>query len=202
MTDLAPNHHADHGGFSGIPGTLLGLGMLAFGRTRARRAVNAADVSDADHVVDLGCGPGTAARAAARAGARVSGVDPSPVMLRIARTFTPKQAQITWAEGTAENLPLSDGEATVAWSLATVHHWKDVDKGLAEVHRVLAPGGRLLAIERQTKPGATGFASHGWTEQQAKSFAALCRTAGFDDVRVDADGTGRGAAWLVSAVRP
>ena len=32
-----------------------------------------------------------------------------------------------------------------------MHHWKDVTKGLAEAYRVLAPGGRVLAIERQVK---------------------------------------------------
>ena len=94
------------------------------------------------------------------------------------------------------------GAATVAWSLATVHHWKDVAKGLAEAHRVLAPGGRLLAIERQVASDATGIASHGWTEQQAESFAAACRTAGFDDVRVEGRSTGRRAAWAVHGVKP
>lgn len=200
-TPAIPNHHADHPGFSGIPGALIGLILLMMGGANERRAISAASVSDGDHVVDIGCGPGGAARAAARLGARVTGIDPAPVMLRIARAFTPKQTPITWAEGTAESLPLPDGSATVVWSLATVHHWKDVDKGLAEAHRVLAPGGRLLAIERQVRPGATGLASHGWTEQQAKTFAAMCDSAGFDDVRVDNDGTGRRGVWLVSAER-
>lgn len=176
--------------------------MLMMGRPRARLAVSAARISDADHVVDIGCGPGNAARAAARRGARVTGIDPAPAMLRVARTFTPKHAAITWAEGTAERLPLPDRSATVVWSLATVHHWKDVGQGLAEAHRVLSPGGRLLAIERQVRPGATGLASHGWTPQQAESFADMCRTAGFDNVGIDTEGTGRQTAWTVSAVRP
>ena len=49
---------------------------------------------------------------------------------------------------------------------------------------------------------ATGLASHGWTEQQAESFAAQCRTAGFDDVRVEGRGAGRGAVWSVRGVKP
>jgi ubiquinone/menaquinone biosynthesis C-methylase UbiE len=48
-----------------------------------------------------------------------------------------------------------------------VHHWHDLDAGLAEVRRVLRPSGRFLAIERQVEPGATGLASHGWTAEQA-----------------------------------
>jgi ubiquinone/menaquinone biosynthesis C-methylase UbiE len=172
------------------------------GRLRARLAVNAAPVSETDHVVDIGCGPGNAARAAARRGARVTGIDPASVMLRVARAFSPKRTAITWTEAAAESLPLPDRSATVVWSLATVHHWKDVGKGLAEAHRVLTPGGRLLAIERQVRPGATGLASHGWTQQQAESFAAMCRTAGFDTVRIDKQGTSLRAVWTVSGIRP
>ena len=196
------NHHADYSGFAGVSGALIGLIMLAMGRARARLAAGVASVSDADSVVDIGCGPGSAVREAARHGARVTGIDPAPVMLRLARAFNRKRAGITWAEGTAEDLPLPDGSATVVWSLATVHHWKDVGKGLAEVHRVLTPGGRLLAIERQVRPGATGLASHGWTEQQAESFAAQCRTAGLHKVRVGKHGAGRRTVWTVSGVRP
>jgi ubiquinone/menaquinone biosynthesis C-methylase UbiE len=196
------NHHADYPGFAGVGGALLALIMLGMGRARARLAANIAFVSNADRVVDVGCGPGGAVRAAARRGARVTGVDPAPVMLRVARTFTREREGISWVEGAAENLPLPDVSATVVWSLATVHHWKDVGTGLAEARRVLAPGGRLLAIERRVRPGATGLASHGWTEQQAESFAAQCRTAGFIDVRIGRHGTGRRAVWAVSGVRP
>ncbi|HEX2284427.1 MAG TPA: methyltransferase domain-containing protein [Mycobacterium sp.] len=199
---LPVNHHADHPGFSGVTGVLFGLIFLAMGRAKARLAVEAAGVSEGDHVVDIGCGPGSAVREAARRGARATGVDPSTAMLRVARTVTRRAAGIEWAEGAAENVPVPDGSATVVWSLATVHHWKDVGKGLSEAHRVLAPGGRLLAIERQSPPGATGLASHGWTHQQAESFAAQCRTAGFGNVDVTGQKAGRGAVWVVTATKP
>jgi hypothetical protein len=66
------------------------------------------------------------------------------------------------------------------WSLSTVHHWRDVDAGLAEVARILRRPGRFLALERRAAPGATGHASHGWTEEQAHAFAQRCRDAGFE----------------------
>lgn len=197
----AINHHADHPGFSGVTGVLCGLAFLLVGRGKARLAADTAQVSPEDHVVDVGCGPGTAARVAARRGARVTGVDPSSTMLRIARLITPSRAPITWSEGTAETLPATEGSATVVWALATVHHWQDVGKAVAEARRVLAPGGRLIAIERQSPDGATGLASHGWTQQQAESFATLCRGTGFDDVSVAEHGSGKQAAWVVSGTR-
>jgi ubiquinone/menaquinone biosynthesis C-methylase UbiE len=198
----AVNHHADYRGFSGVAGLLGALLFLAIGRTNARLAVDIASVTAADHVVDIGCGPGVAVRAAADRGARATGIDPAPVMLRTARAVTRGRDGIDWAEGAAESLPVPTGSATVVWSLATVHHWKDVTKGLAEAHRVLAPGGRVLAIERQVAPDATGIASHGWTEQQAESFAAQCRTAGFEDVRVEGRSAGRRKAWAVHGIKP
>ncbi len=196
------NHHADHAGFGGVIGLVTALAILGMGRGNARLAVEHAAVSDADRVVDIGCGPGNAARAAAGRGAQVIGVDPSPVMLCLARAATRGHPNISWSEGGAEALPVDDGWATVAWSLKTVHHWKDVTAGLAELRRVLAPSGRLLVMERDVKPGATGLASHGWTEQQAESFAAQCRTAGLVGLRVDRRPQGRGATWVVGGGNP
>ena len=90
--------------------------------------------------------------------------------------------------------------ATVVWSVATVHHWADVDAGLVEVRRVLSRGGRFFAIERRVRLGATGLASHGWTDQQAVLFADCCRTAGLDDVRIETLNRGRRAVQVVKAV--
>ena len=64
------------------------------------------------------------------------------------------------------------------------------------------PGGRFLAIERRVRPGATGLASHGWTDQQAESFAAQCRAAGFNDVRIETYTPRRRALKVVTAIRP
>src|SRR5262249_36738155 len=136
-----------------------------------------------DRLVDIGCGPGVAARRAARRGASAIGVDPAPLMLRLARLTTLGRG-IEWKAGSAEALPLRDAEATVAWSLATVHHWNDIDAGLSEVRRVLQPGGRFLVTERRTAPDATGHASHGWTGDQAEMFAERCGAAGLEAVDV------------------
>jgi ubiquinone/menaquinone biosynthesis C-methylase UbiE len=195
------NHHADHPGFAGPKGLFIALILLMVGRTRSRLVADLASLSSSDHVVDIGCGPGNSVRAAARRGAHVTGVDPAGLMLRLARIVTRDRSRITWVQGTAENLPVPEHSATVVWSVATVHHWADVTAGLAEVRRVLSPGGRFLVIERRVRPGATGLASHGWTDQQAATFAECCRSAGLDDVRVETLNRGRRAVQVVKARR-
>jgi ubiquinone/menaquinone biosynthesis C-methylase UbiE len=187
-----PNHHADHPGFAGIGGVLAAI-CFTIGRGAAAELaieLTGTGTGTGDDVVDIGCGPGVAVRRAATRGASsVVGVDPAAVMLRVARALTRTSRRATstvrYQDGTAEALPLPDGSATVAWSLATVHHWHDLDTGLTEVRRVLRPSGRFLAIERQVEPGATGLASHGWTDEQAHLFVERCRTAGFTNISID-----------------
>jgi ubiquinone/menaquinone biosynthesis C-methylase UbiE len=155
-----------------------------------------------DAVVDIGCGPGTAVRRAAKLGATATGVDPALVMLRVARLLTRPSASVHYVEGSAEDLPLPDDSASVVWSIASVHHWKDLDAGLREVLRVLGPGGRLVALERLVRPSARGLASHGWTDEQAAAFAGLCLEHGSVNTRVDRHTYGRRTTVSVTATAP
>ena len=198
---IAPNHHAHHPGFSGPLGVVGALTMVLGRGPVARLAAELADVRAGERVVDLGCGPGAAVREAARRGAAAIGVDPAPVMLRFARWLTLGRRSVTWLRGSAEAVPVGDGCADVVWSIATVHHWSDVGAGLAEVRRVLAPGGRFLAIERRTTPGATGLRSHGWTDAQAAAFADACRASGLEDVACATHRAGRSVLLTIAAGR-
>jgi SAM-dependent methyltransferase len=167
---------------------------MTIGRGPAARAVAAvAALAPADRLVDVGCGPGTAVREAVRRGAHATGVDPSPEMLRLARSISRLQrlADVTWLEGRAENLPLPEGAATVVWSLSSVHHWSDRSAGLREAHRVLEPGGRIVIADRVVRPGARGLAAHGVTLEDAAEMARTAETAGFGDVRTMTRRAGR-----------
>jgi ubiquinone/menaquinone biosynthesis C-methylase UbiE len=128
----------------------------------------------------------------------VTGVDPSEVMLRVARRDDRRQT-VTWQKGSAEALPSTDHSLDIAWSLSTVHHWPSLCGGLHEVRRVLAAGGRFLATERRVEAGAKGHASHGWTAQQAETFAGRCESNGFVHVTLSSQVTNRGDLFAVLA---
>lgn len=197
----APNHHAHFDGLSGWRGALAAASM-SFGRDGDGLLVaDLVGLQPGDRVVDVGCGPGTAARVGARRGAEVVGVDPNPTMRLVARLRDPRRT-VRYVDGGAEALPLADGWASAVWTVASVHHWPDVDAGIVEVRRVLEPDGRFVAVERLVPDRAEGLASHGWRPAQAGSFARRCRDAGLVDVRVASVVGARGPALAVVARCP
>ena len=201
-SEAVPNHHADYPGFAGVLGLVAALTMVWDRRGDIPLAERLSDLTPQDTVVDVGCGPGTAVRRAAQVGATVTGVDPAPVMLQVARLLTKSHERAHYSTGTAEALPVPDGSVSVLWAIRTVHHWQNIDAALTEARRVLAPAGRFVAIERRTEPGATGHASHGWTNEQAGAFADICKQHGFVDAHVGHHESGSNAALSVSAKAP
>ena len=94
-------------------------------------------------LVDVGCGTGRfAVFARRRLGARVWGIDPSAEMLQRARA-RPDAHGIGWKQGVAERLPFRDGWFDAGHMHLVVHTLVDRDRALAELARVLGPGGRL-----------------------------------------------------------
>ena len=88
-------------------------------------------------------------------------------MVDIARKRSEDLTNVEFAVGAAEELPFPDDAYTVAWSAHSFHHWEDQVAGLLETQRVLAPGGRLLLVEKKTT-GEHGFTLDGALDAQTQ----------------------------------
>jgi SAM-dependent methyltransferase len=111
----------------------------------ARLVVERAAPAAGERVVDVGCGTGSASLLAAERGAEVTGVDPAPRLLDVARREAAARGlDATFAPGEAAALPLEDGEADVVLSVFGVIFAPDPGAATAEIARVSAPGGRIV----------------------------------------------------------
>lgn len=93
--------------------------------------------------LDIGCGTGNYTIELANRGVIIHGVEPSDVMLNEARA---KNNQVQWHLGNAENIPFADNYFDGAIATLTLHHWDSLEKGFAELHRVLKPQGKIVVF--------------------------------------------------------
>jgi SAM-dependent methyltransferase len=139
-------------------------------------------------VGDLGCGTGRLAEILAPLAKRVLAVDGSADMLAAARARLTRHANVEVRAGEIEALPLADGELDAAVLALVLHHLPDPGSALAEVARVVRPGGRVLVIdmlphdhvEYQQQMG------HVWLGFGEDQIARLLGGAGFARVRTRA----------------
>jgi ubiquinone/menaquinone biosynthesis C-methylase UbiE len=179
---------------------LVGLTMIGGRALSARLAITAAAVDPGDRVLDVGCGPGAAARRAARGGLLVTGVDPSEAMLRLGTRLTPRslRPRLRFVQGYAEALPVPDATVDAAWALHSAHHWDAPLVAWRELRRVLVPGGRLVVIERLTQPGRRPH--HAIPTETVDVYIAGIEAAGFAIPRLDLRGDANHLA-LITAIR-
>lgn len=160
--------------------------------------VGAAAPTHGDVVVDVGCGVGAAVQRAAATGADATGIDPSPAMVDIARRRSRGLDGVGFAVGDATDLPRPDDSVSIAWTIASFHHWPDPRAGLVEIARVLRTDGRLLVGERRLRRAG----GHGMTDADADELVDLLRSLRYREVTVASHRAVLSTLLVVSATCP
>lgn len=180
--------------------------MTAFGNAWAQDLVDVAAPKAGDRVLDAACGTGAVARCAApRVGAtgQVIGLDRNAAMLTRARAKPQGEGSpIQWREGDATSLPFADASFDLVCCQQGLQFFPDRAAALGEMHRVLAPSGRLAlsvwrrlehqpfytalteALERYVSAQAAESLRAAFTLGDAHELHALIAGAGFRDVHV------------------
>ncbi len=188
--------------------------LLSAGRDRAwkTRLVNLLNVRAGDRVFDLACGTGDIAFDATRCGARVTGLDITLRMIELAKERPESRSgSHRWLVGDMNALPVASESYDVVTTGYGLRNVPDLPGAIAEIHRVLAPGGRVgsLDFDRPESPwlreiglrcfsvvgGALGWVLHRDPDTYrylaasirrypgARGVVRLMEAAGFEDVR-------------------
>ena len=159
-------------------GPFAGLHELNTARVQYFRAVF--NGFGGKRVLDVGCGGGILAEALATEGARVTGIDPSERSLTAARDHAQRAGlSIDYRRGTAEDLQAAglDGSYDLVFAVDVLEHVDDLDRTLAGVAAVLAPGGGLGFLTHNRT--IAGFLQVVWDEE----YVQHTMPEGFHDFR-------------------
>jgi demethylmenaquinone methyltransferase/2-methoxy-6-polyprenyl-1,4-benzoquinol methylase len=122
--------------------------LLSYGQDRRwkRHLIDLAGVRPGVRALDLACGTGDIALALGGRGARVTGLDITPRMIELARG-RPDGPRVTWLTGDMQALPFAPRTFDIVTTGYGLRNVPDLDAAIAEIARVLKPGGRFLSLD-------------------------------------------------------
>ena len=160
-------------------------------RTLRQRTATLAGIQPGDAVLDVGCGTGTLTLDVARRFpvGHVAGIDPGPQQIaRARRSAARRKVPIDFQVGVIEHLPFPEATFDVVFSTLMMHHLPASLKrqGLAEIARVLKPGGRLVIADfkhKQERVGQSARFHAGGSRLQ--DLEVLLKEVGFDQLETE-----------------
>jgi len=151
-------------------------------------AVAQLELASTDRVLEIGFGGGVTLPQLLEHAAFVAGVDPSPDVVARAHAHFAKavaSGQADFREGVVESLPFDNASFDKVCSVNTIYFWPSLDRGFGELHRVLAPRGRLaVGFTPKSRMDAFGFPSDIFTPRAPKDVVASVTAAGFSGARI------------------
>jgi SAM-dependent methyltransferase len=165
------------------------------------------DLQPGDRVLEVGFGHGaTVARIAARVGEGfVAGVDPSSAMCAAASRLNREAiaaGHVALRRGRAEDLPYAEGSFDKALSVHTLYFWPELERALAELRRILRPGGRLLLGYRTDSRAPGSFPASVYRFRSESQVMEALRATGFADLRTYQREDGGSVVSCSVALRP
>jgi arsenite methyltransferase len=117
-------------------------------RPVGEQAIARMRVEPDSRVLDVGCGSGWATRLLAgyAFNGRVTGIDISDEMVRVARESSESYKNVDFEVASADNLPFDDQEFTHAFSMESLYYYRDIPRALGEIYRVMRKGGLFCAV--------------------------------------------------------
>ncbi len=136
-------------------------------------------------VLDIGCGTGFHLPRFAATAAQVIGVEPHPPLTAIARRRTRRLENVTVLAGTAGALPVDDGSVDVAHARWAYFFGPGCEPGLAELDRVMRPGGTAFVIDNDPTTSTFGrWFRRGYPEVDPVAVAAFWTERGWSRERL------------------
>ena len=159
-------------------------------RPVGEQAIARMQVAPDSRVLDVGCGSGWATRLLADYAfkGRVTGIDISDEMVRIARESSQSYRNVDFEVASAEQLPFDSSEFTRAFSMESLYYYRNIPRALSEIYRVMKKGGLFCAVVDLYWENE---ATHQWVDTlnvpvellRVDDYRSLFLDAGFTNIR-------------------